>query len=188
MSFVEGYISKVGVESVNAMKVVLYELLQKRYETEYEHDFACRLAAAVANYLFCNEPTAEEFQSFAAKNKALIESKAKQLSSEDSICKALTCSIDNFCYGKYVDSGRKIGLLMHPFLAFTRGLQQVIEGKEPVDFLDSFYPKVGHENVKPLLNLWRLGLYRPLPHTPDSKRMMEEIARFGRSVGSLLMK
>jgi hypothetical protein len=153
MSLVEGYISKVGVESVNAMKVILYELLQKRYQSEYDHDFACSLAAAVANYLFCNEPTADEVQSFATKNKALIESRAKQLSTEDSLCKALTCSVYNFCYGRYVDSGRKIGLLVHPFLAFVRGLQQVIEGREPVSFLDSLYPKVDHENMKPLLNL-----------------------------------
>jgi hypothetical protein len=100
----------------------------------------------------------------------------------------LTCAVYNFCYGKYVDSGHKVGMLMHPFLGFVRGLQEVIRSNEPVSFLDSFYPKVGDENVSPLVNLWLLGLYRPLPYTPDSKLMMQEISRFGKSMESPVVK
>jgi len=182
VSFVESYISKVGIQSANAMKVILYKLLFKRYQSEHDEDFAASLAAAVANYIFCSEP-AEEFKSFAIKNNELIESKCKELSTEDSLCRALTSAIYNFCYGRYVDSGRKIGLLVHPFLGFVRSVRRVMEGKEPVSFLESLYPTVGPENVQPLLNLCWLGLYRSLPNTPDSKEMMEEIARFGKSVG-----
>ncbi|MGC2196939.1 MAG: hypothetical protein WA628_19850 [Terriglobales bacterium] len=181
MAFVETYISKVGVQSGNAMKIVLYNLLHKRYQWANDTEFAGKLAAAVANYLFCDEPTGDA-QSFAKINHALIESSAKDLSSEESLCRALTCAVYNSCYGRYVDSGRKIGLLVHPFLGFVRGLQEVINAKERPAFLESFYPKVGYENVKPLLNLWLLGLYRALPYTPDSKLMMDEIARFGKSV------
>ena len=182
MAFIESYISKVGIESVNAMKVILYELLHKRYRTEYAEDFSGKLAAAVSNYLFCSEPTEEEFKSFAIENSELIKSKAKELSVDESLCRALTCAVYNFCYGRYVDSGGKIGFLSAPFLGFLRALQRVMDGRESLDLLDSFYPKVGRENVRPLLNLWWLGLYRPLPNTPDSKRMMEEISLFGRSV------
>ncbi len=157
-------------------------------ESAYDADFAGKPAAAVPNYLFCCEPTTAELQPFAKKNDALIESKAKELTNEDALCRALTCAVYNFCYGRYVDSGRKIGLLVHPFLGFVRGLQEVINANEQAGFLESFYPKVGHENVKPLLNLWLLGLHRPLPYTPDSKLMMDEIVRFGKSIGSSVVK
>src|SRR6266478_8552121 len=98
MAFVENYISKVGVQSGNAMKIILYNLLYKRYQSAYDDDFAGKLAAAVANYLFCDEPSNADGQSFAKKNEALIESKAKELSHEDALCKALTCAVYNSCY------------------------------------------------------------------------------------------
>jgi hypothetical protein len=183
MAFVETFISKAGVQSGNAMKVILYNLLYKRYQSAYDDEFAGWLAAAVANYLFCDVPKNADGQSFAKENQALIESKAKELSKEHGLCKALTCAVYNACYGRYVDSGRKIGFLVHHFLGFVRALQEVVNAKEPASFLESFYPKVGHENVEPLLNLWLLGLYRPLPYTPDSKLMLDEIVRFGKSVG-----
>ena len=190
MPFVERYLSKIGTDTHDAMKLILVEFLRKRYQAAYEPWFAVELAAAVANYLFCDQTQADptEARFFAIPYEELITSEAKELSKEDALCRALTCAVYNFCYGKYVDSGRKVGLLFHPFLGFVRAVQEVRSGKEPVSFLDSLYPKVGYENVKPLLNLWLLGLYRTLPYLPDSKLMLDEVVLFGKSVGSSVVK
>jgi len=190
MSFVERYLSSVGTETHDAMKLILGKLLLNRYRAIYEADFAVKLAVAVANYLFCDQVPADatEARSFATSNEALIKSNAEELSKESALCQALTCAVYNFCYGKYVDSGRKVGLLFHPFVGFVRSLQEVVRGNEPISFLDSLYPKVGHENVEPLLRLWLLGLYRTLPYLPDSKLMMDEVVLFGKSIGLSLVK
>ncbi len=184
MSFAATYLSNVGTQTHDAMKMILGKLLLNRYRALYDADFAVKLAVAVANYLFCDKPSppASEALSFATANEALIKSKAKELSSDEALCRALTCAAYNCCYGKYVDSGHKVGLLFHPFLGFVRSLQEVIRGKEPVSFLESVYAEVGYENVGPLLNLWTLGLYRLLPYAPDSKLMLDEVLLFGESI------
>jgi hypothetical protein len=181
--FVDNYVSKVGVETGNLMKRVLFGLLSTRYGVSDKTIFAEKLAASVVNFLFGEAADNPELRSFAQENGALIESKAKELSTEEALCRALTCAIYNFCYGKYVDSGGKVGLLVHPFLGYCRALREVIVGKESLRFLESFEAKVGYNNVVPLSNLWLLGLYRPLPYTPDSKLMMDQVVSFAKSVG-----
>jgi hypothetical protein len=170
------------------MKMALGKYLLLRYEATFEGESATKLAVAVTNYLFCDEPPADatEARSFAAKHQAMIESKARELADDESVCRVLTCAAYNLCYGKYVDSGRKVGLLINPYLGFVRALQEVINGNESAEFLYSPYSKVGRDNVEPLMKLWGLGLYRPLPYTPDPKTMMDEIIKFGRSIGLAL--
>lgn len=184
MSFIERYLSDVGLQSHDLMKLALSKLLFLRYDALYDEGFATKLSVAVANYLFSDEPpaTATDARAFATEKKGLIKSKAEELSKEDFLCHALTCAIYNVCYGSYVDSGRKVGLILHPFLGFVRALQEVMSGNEPLSFLDPLYQKIGYKNVEPLVNLWRLGLYRPLPHTPDTKIMLDEVMKFSQSV------
>ncbi len=185
MPFVEDYLSKVGLQTGDAMKRMLFELLLTRYGLADKTDFADKTASSVVNYLFCETSDNPELRSFAKENSTLVESKAKELSKEDPLCRALTCAVYLFCYGKYVDSGHKVGLLSHPFLGYVRALQEVASGKERIDFLGQFYAKVGRVNVAPLENLWLLGLFRPLPYTPDTKLIMDEVVLYGRSVGLL---
>ena len=129
-----------------------------------------------------------ELRSFAEENRGLIESKSRELSSDRRLCRALTCAMYNFCYGRYVDSGGKVGLVFHPFLGYVRALQEVLSGREKAEFLESFESKAGRRNVAPLENLWRLGLYSVLPQTPDSKLMLDEVVSYARSVGSSAVK
>ena len=182
MSFVERHLSKVGAQSHDLMKASLFELLRKRYLDSYERDFAQRLATTITDLLLCDQPANPEYGSFIDENESIIDSRVRELSSEEPLCCALTGAIYNSCYGKYLDSGRKFGFLFHPFLAFVRALQEVIGGKEPESILHLFYRNVGFENVEPLLNLRRLGLYRLLPHLPNSQVLMDEIIAFGESV------
>jgi hypothetical protein len=180
---VENYVSKAGLQTGNGMKRILFELLLTRYRVADKTDHAEKLAASVVNYLFCETADNAELRSFSEESRSLIESKAKELSADSQLCRALTCAMYIFCYGKYIDSGGKVGMFSHPYLGYVRALQEVINGKERASFLESFEAKVGQRNVAPLSNLWLLGLYRPLPYTPDSKLMMDEVVSFGTSVG-----
>jgi hypothetical protein len=184
MGVPETYLSKVGVQTSNSMKLALFEVLLKRYRSTFEGDLAEKLAASVVDSLFCERAVNPELQKFVAENGALIGSKAKELAKEERLCRALTSAIYSFCYGKYIDSGGKVGMFSHPFLGYVRALQQVIGGKEPISFLESFESKVGRTSVRALFNLWELGIYRYLPYTPDSKLMMDEVSVFVRSVKS----
>lgn len=179
MSVVEKHLSKVGRISHDRMKVALFQVLLSRYRPAYGEDFAEYLAAAVANHLFSDEAS-EGGKAFATANDALIKAKARELSKEDALCRALTCAVYNYCYGKYVESGRKVGLLFHPFLGYVRMFQRVVHGKESARALDS--SDVGPENILPLVNLLALGLYRDLPFTPDSKLMLDEVVSFEKSI------
>jgi len=188
MAFVESYLSKIGVQTGNAMKLVLFELLLKRYRGEYTDDVPDKLATAVVDYLFGEQSKYAEVRAFLAESRNLVDSKARELYNEPMLCQALTCAMYNYCYGKYVDSGGKVGFLVSPFIGYMRALQRVVTGGEPASLLDSFESKVGRENVAPLYNLWTLGLYKPLPQTPDSKLMMDEVVSFARSVSSTVLR
>jgi hypothetical protein len=188
MSVVENYLSKVGVQTGNGMKRILFDLLLTRYRLADKTDFADKLAASVVNYLFGETADDPELRSFAEQNNMLVESSAKELATEEPLCRALTCALYIFCYGKYIDAGGEVGIFSHPFLGYVRALQQVVIGKERASFLESFETKVGRRNVAPLSNLWTLGLYKPLPYTPDSQNMVDEVVLFGRSVGSSVVK
>jgi hypothetical protein len=188
MGVAESYLSKVGVQTGNAMKTALFELLLNRYRNTYEGLLAEKFAASVVNRLFCEVAADPELQTFVTENSSLIESQARELAKEDGVCWALTNAVYCFCYGKYVDSGGKVGMFSHPFLGYVRALQRVIGGHESPNFLDFFESRVGHASVEPLLNLWELGLYKYLPETPDSKLVMSEVASFVRSVKSSALK
>lgn len=204
MGFVEQYILQIGEQTGNAMKRIMFHMLSERYydncskiKDKYginldttkitDMDFSAALAASVANFMFCEEPselTLTEFQDFAKKYEELFYACIKELSKEEAFCRAITCAVYNFCYAKYVASGRKVGFLFHPYIGFVRALNVFIS-KETGDIttLQRFYEKVGYENVKPLLNLCQYELYRLLPNTPDSKRMINEVVGFGKSIG-----
>ena len=66
-------------------------------------------------------------------------------------------------YAKYVDSGREVGYLFHPFLAYVRALQR---HEFDVTSRIAESNKVPPESCLPLLHLSQLKLMRPLPWTP----------------------
>lgn len=180
MSRLEEYIYSVGIETSNVMKFILHGLLSKRYEQHYDPKFSGKLAAEVANYFFEGTYATAEISDFAVENQAAIETRAQELSSEDSLCQALTCAVYNSCYAQYVQSARKVGFLFHPFLAYVRALQH---NEFDVTAHLSKSDKIPPETSLPLLNMSRVGVMRPLPRTPDSKRMLDTVIAFGRSVG-----
>jgi hypothetical protein len=165
------------------MRLILDDLLSKRYRESYDSEFAGKLAAEVANYLFQDVYAAKS--DFAKENPDVIHERAAELSEEDSLCHAVTCAVYNFSYAKYVECGGKIGFLFHPFLGYVRALQ----GND-LDATNRFYKsnKIPHESYGPLIHLLSLRILRPLPWTPDSKRMLEAVVAFGESVGYSLSK
>ncbi|MGE5053539.1 MAG: hypothetical protein ACM3WP_05180 [Acidobacteriota bacterium] len=160
------------------MKNALFELLVPRYFwTLWNVESAQKLASSVINSLFC-EPGSGEVAQFMAEQQALIGSKTRELAREESLCRALTCAVYNFSYGRYVDAGGKVGILFPPFIGFVRAIHEVASDRERAGFLDVSIAKVGSQAAEPLLKLLWSGLYRPLPHTPDSKLMRDEVATF----------
>jgi hypothetical protein len=180
MRRLEEYIFKVGMQTSDTMKFALHKLLSERYQQCYDREFAGKLAAEVANYLFHEFDVDAIRSDFAEENHDIIETRARELSKEDSLCQALTCAVYNFSYAKYVEDGGKVGWLFHPFLGYVRALQ-----RNEFDVMAHFSnsKKVPPGSYLPLLHLSRLKLMRPLPWTPDSKRMLETVVAFGKSVG-----
>ncbi len=190
MGFVEQAISRMGMETGNAMKTALWSHLVYRYsctdcsdaellkKVNANPEHAEKVAGAIVNHLFCEDSSNEELRTFTLENISYVRSKAQELNHEEWVCRPLTCAIYNYSYGKYVDSGRRVGFFSAPFLAFGRAVREVAECREPLSFLDSFTAKVGQQSAAPLLNLLSLGLYRSLPYTPDSRAMAHEVALF----------
>ena len=177
MGMTERYLSQIGTYTGDQMKNALYQLLIPRYFwTLWNSESAQKLASSVVNFLFC-EPGSGEIARFMAEQQPLIESKARELATDEAVCRALTCAVYNFSYGRYVDSGGTVGIFSAPFLGFIRAIQEVTSGRERASFLESFIAKVGSRGAQPVLRLLDCGLYRPLPHTPDSKLMRDEVAR-----------
>jgi hypothetical protein len=92
----------------------------------------------------------------------------------------VTCAVYNFSYGKYVEAGKRVGYLFHPFLAYVRALQ-----RQQMDVTVNLARrgKVPPESYLPLLHVSLLGLMRPLPWTPDSKEMFDTVIEYGKAVG-----
>ena len=181
MGIPERYISEVGARSGDAMKEALWELLQARYvAVDQDADYPQKLAASVVDYLFCEPSKNSELRAFRSEHEAVVISKARELANDESLCRVLTAAVYNFSYGRYVDSGRKIGFLFNNFHGYVRALQQPIMGhySNYEMFVNSFIEKVGWENAEPLSRLMSLGIFRPLPHTPDEQVLMREIASF----------
>lgn len=174
----EKHIVKVGIQTADTMKFILYELLSKRYGESYDRAFAGKLAAEVANYLF------EDFDApksdFAKENADIIREKGEELSKEDCLCQALTCAVYNFSYAKYFEYGGKTGFLFHPFLGYVRSLQG-LDSNVTKRFYES--KKIPYQSYGPLIHLLSLNLMRRLPQTPNSKDMLDIVIAFGKSVG-----
>ena len=183
MRRLEEYIFNVGIQTSNTMKFILHELLSRRYTQSHDPEFAGKLAAEVANYLFEGTYIDVMRSDFANENWHTIEARARELSVEDSLCQALTCAVYNFSYAQYVEAGRKIGWLFHPFLGYVRALQL-----NDLDAMTRTSEKLPPKSYMPLVNLWGLKLMRPLPWTPDSKRMQDAVVAFGKSAGCSFSK
>jgi hypothetical protein len=179
----EKYIFEVGMQTADTMKFILHELLSKRYRESYDSEFAGKLAAEVSNYLF--QDVYATSSDFANENAGVIHERATELAKEDSLCQALTYAVYNFSYAKYVECGGKTGFLFHPFLGYVRALQ----GND-LDAQKRFYSskKIPHQSYGPLIHLLSLRLMRPLPWTPNSKRMLDTVVAFGKSVGCSFLK
>ena len=182
MHAVEKYLSDIGRQTGDAMKLLIYNIISNRYRDRDGIEYSKTFAASVANLLFCEEPDVK-FKPFLETNETAIENCLTELSNDEAFCKALTGAEYNYCYGKYVESGRNVGFLFHPFLGYIRALNAFMLDKEPITFVQSFYDQVGHENIAPLMFLCQKGLYRILPNTPDSKEMANQVITYANSIG-----
>ncbi len=132
MGMTERYLSQIGTYTGDQMKNALYQLLIPRYFwTLWNSESAQKLASSVVNFLFC-EPGSGEIARFMAEQQPLIESKARELATDEAVCSTLTCAVYNFSYGRYVDSGGRWESFPHLFLAsFEQFRKSRAVGSEP---------------------------------------------------------
>jgi hypothetical protein len=185
MQNVNKYLSDIGKQTNNAMKLLIYYMISDRYKNRFNIDDSKTFAASVANSLF-SEETEIKFKPFYDANITEIENCLIELSKDDVFCITLSGAVYNSCYGKYVESGHNIGFVFHPFLGFIRALNAFIMDKQPITFVQSFYDKIGYENIAPLMFLCQKELYRILPNTPDSVKMANQVMLYAQSVGIAL--
>jgi hypothetical protein len=182
---VADYLLKLGMATGDKMKFALYAVLRPRYEAEYgDSEYAGKLAAAVANFLFMGmhpfDPDWAEKNKFASDNESVIEHQAGTIRewADESLCVALTAALYNYCYALYIQSGGRVGILGSKYLGYIRAMQD----PRYLMLEDGFFPD--KLEVKIPLDFARAkGLLRPLPHTPNSKKMYEVVCAYAKAVG-----
>lgn len=142
-----------------------------------------RVSAWTANEFF-STPSSRQEPLVPAEELMVTTLSIGLLSLDEEYCRALTGALFNFCYGRYLETGHRIGLLVHPFLGFVRALNAVAAGREPPQLATSFAPSVGEEAMIPLLKLCRpLEMFRALPHSPDPMLLHRAILDLGERRG-----
>jgi hypothetical protein len=178
MGTAERYLSEIGGRCRDAMKLLTAVILMKSPQDLGTSSGNARLAAAVANRLFLDPAPDPLHRQFAADHEADVLCVIARLAFDGEYCSVLSGAMYNTCYGRYVDTGHRIGLLVHPYLGFVRALNAFAAGAEPLTLALAFIPHVGDAASAPLLQLCRLGLYRALPNSPDSNAIAARIEQF----------
>ncbi|MGD0222730.1 MAG: hypothetical protein ABSF71_10355 [Terriglobia bacterium] len=150
----------------------------------YRQEFASFLAAAVVNRVFCEEAAQPDASRFLAENRELVEKEAASLSSDNSLCYLLTCSVYLHCYSRHVQRGGKHGFLYNPYLGYIRALSHPVDDWTTYNEICSrFEEKLDHAVVEPLQSLLQLGIFRPLPRNPNARDIYSQVHLFAVSQG-----
>jgi hypothetical protein len=155
-------------------------------KSKYDIDYSKTFAASVANFIFCQTPVKEVHKAFVNENVDGIEECLKEVSTDDTFCLALTCAAYNYCYGRYIHSGHRMGFFFHSYLGYIRALNAYMVDKVNLDFLERFIKKVGYENIEPFVHLCQYSLYRILPNTPNSKDCHTIVVNYAKAQGVTL--
>src|SRR5439155_10410926 len=150
---VKSHFCEIGFATETEAKCALCKVLFREYEREgLEDTAAAKLAAAVTNKVFGEEPTGDVGKAFAAENQELIEIHARRLASDDRLCAVLSGAAYNVCYARYVSAGGSQGMFSNHFLTYTRALSRVTEGKMRFA-IDSDYDAIWR---KTRMKVWEL--------------------------------
>jgi len=192
--FGDDYIRKIGLATENAAKAALFKFLFAQYvknrmengkDDRPDEDFAATLAAAVTNRVFGEDAANDAGKQFAAQNAELISILAHMLSADDRVCAVLSGAAYNTCYARYVGAGGSRGMFSNAFLAYVRTLSRDDSyATTRAKALDRIVT-LGSGILKPIESMLSLGIFRPLPDSPNERSFYDDVHHFATIVGAL---
>lgn len=175
--FGDKYIVEIGSQTENVAKAALSIYLFGKYNVSCEPDgdrAGVKLVAAIVNRVFGEQPSNEDRRQYAAENKSLIDTSARQLSGDESLCQLLSGAAYNTGYARYVRAGGSRGI--NSFLGYVRCI-----GRNEPDVQANLAEKIqalGSNILAPIKAMTELGIMRPLAHRPNEREYYDAIARF----------
>jgi hypothetical protein len=181
------YINQIGFATEREAKVALYKSLVHQYSkqrtlsayVEPSGSDAGLLAAAVTNRIF-GEPAANDFQ---RENVQLIEGECRKLKFDHDLCVMLSGAAYNASYARYVRAGGSRGMFSNAFLAYIRALSLNAPNRDVLLKAEGKIAKLGGDVLKPIYAMVELGLFRPLPYSPNERQFYEAVQQFALTTG-----
>ena len=183
MGLTDDYLVRIANHTANEMKLAIATGLLRKYEGIYGREFASLLAAAVSNRVFCEEASQPHARRFLAENRERVEKEAASMSSDDSLCYLLTCSVYLYCYSRHLQRGGKHGFFYNPYLGYIRALSRLCDDWTYHEISIRLAEKLDYAVVEPFLSLLELGIFRPLPRNPDERKIYSQVHSFAVSQG-----
>jgi hypothetical protein len=185
----DSYLLQICSATENMAKTSLYMFLHKQYVSNAgpEDEQATLLAVAVTNRIFGEKPTGEIGTTFEAQNKDLIESHARQLALDDSLCSCLSGAAYNTSYGRYIAAGGKRGMFSNKFLTYIRTLSRLHDGDYELIRAKTAMEIKGLNGVilNAIESMMALGILRPLSDNPNERKFFDVVHQFAVSTGAL---
>lgn len=189
---IEKYISEIGEKTGELLKEIIHKLVVIHYKSILSEKELHSLSNIIILHIFGESFRNDEQKMLFDQNNTLIEVLFSNFAKNETICEAFTNAMYNYCYGKYVDSGRKIGLFICPYLGYIRALNDSMKHKEDSSFpkryaiVRKFQNNVGFLNVFPFTILCQNNLYRILPNLPDSKKCYESVLLYSKRLDEIM--
>jgi hypothetical protein len=181
------YILRFGLATENEAKMGLWEFLQAEYlkRAGFDVERAAALAGGVTNKVFGAPPNNEANAAFAKENPELIEAHAREIGQNERLCMLLSGAAYNSCFARYLRAGGKCSMFSSPFLAYVRagrdlrsrsnreihlelGIEILTLDRHILDSMDA---------------MQSLGIFRPLPFSPNERQFYHAVHQFALSVG-----
>ena len=155
----------------------------KKFAPQYEEEVANYLSAAVVNRLFSERPGNPDSSSFLQRNKDLVEREARAISRCEELCNLITGSLYSACYARHIEGGGKTSWWRNPYLGYIRALSRSLTDPTYIELSVQMSEQLELRVIEPLVTLLHLGVFRPLPRSPDSKEIYARVHAYAMQAG-----
>lgn len=180
-SMARRYMVEIGRAATLEMKIALNYRLLRTYEVTHDNDFASFLAAAVVNRIFADTTDKPAAAKFLEENEELVEAESRTLSVDHDLCELLTSTVYVRSYARFLEHGGKIGFFGNRFIGYIRATSLSFRDPSYVAVAENHLRKLcdlDPKIVEPVVNLLRLGIFRPLPWNPNEKEFYQRVHAF----------
>ncbi len=178
MRIVKDYLVKIGHRTAAEMKTGLGLRSLREFRPRYGEEFAYYLSAAVVNRVFSERAREPDAARFVEEHADLVDKEARILSSDDPLCQLLTSSVYSLSYARHIEGGGKTGFFSNPYIGYIRAVGRSFHDPSYIEISTDLACKLETSVIEPVWTLLHLGLFRPLPHNPDSKQIYERVHEF----------